>query len=88
MRKWLIRKYFREEEDFDWLMCQVAREEFLYWFVKKYFKGTLHISHNRPRKVPLKSILPGPICPQGSAYPQASVSDRTNGSNPENGSQP
>ena len=49
MRRKIIEWIFKRE-DFDWLMQQDQRAEFLAWFIKRYFPG-LHIARNRPKKV-------------------------------------
>lgn len=57
MRKRIIEWIFKRE-DFDWLMTQDQRAEFLGWFVKRYFPR-LHIHGNPFRKIPIKH-LPDP----------------------------
>jgi len=52
MRKRIIEWIFKRE-DFDWLMTQDQRAEFLGWFVRRYFPER-HIHRNRPRKAIFK----------------------------------
>jgi hypothetical protein len=48
MRRKIIEWIFKRE-DFDWLMMQDQRAEFLGWFVKRYFPEK-HLARNRPKK--------------------------------------
>ena len=57
MRRKIIEWIFKRE-DFDWLMTQDQRLEFLKWFIKRYFPER-HIARNRPRKEIVKH-LPDP----------------------------
>ena len=59
MRRKIIEWLFKRE-DFDWLMKQDQRAEFLAWFIKRYFPEK-HIARNRPRKVPRHLPDPGTI---------------------------
>lgn len=49
MRRKIIEWIFKRE-DFDWLMMRDdQREEFLRWFIKRYFPEK-HLARNRPKK--------------------------------------
>jgi hypothetical protein len=58
MRRKIIEWIFKRE-DFDWLMTQDQRAEFLWWFVKRYFPEK-HLARNRPKKLPLKVLASPP----------------------------
>lgn len=56
MRRKIIEWIFKRE-DFDWLMTQDQRAEFLWWFVRRYFPER-HIHGNPLRKA---AHLPDPV---------------------------
>jgi hypothetical protein len=59
MRRKIIEWIFKRE-DFDWLMTQEQRAEFLGWFIRRYFPER-HIARNRPHKIRIHLPDPGTI---------------------------